>query len=290
MAGPSKLLIPIDFSGNDEVLFELIAYAREQGETEVTFVHILTPPSLPAFELAAVDYVQSYLEGMEKGLRDQMASLANDPRLEKVQVHTRLITQPHHSIAQELGQLAEETHADFLVTLAKHRTGLDYLLQGSHLMRILQRLTIPAWVLCDGKLPRVQRILFATDFSKESAGVFLRVASLAHWLGAGIFLAKVTTPADYETTRQFNASYRQFNEEVALQSLEARALIQEVFHFNAEELPLGIQQCAEDNLADMIVLATHGRRGFNLLMNGSVTQEVLEITNLPVVVYPFKED
>lgn len=285
MAGASKLLIPIDFSEHDNVLYAFAAQAREKGPVEAHFVHVLTPPSLPAFELAAVDYVQGYLEELEKGVRNQLEAIKDDARLKDVDVQTHLITQPKSSISAELAQTATAHNVDFLLTLAKHRTGLDYLLQGSLLMRVIQQSPVPTWVLSGEKLPRIQRILFATDFSKTSAEVFLKVAALARWLDASIFLAKVSTPADYETTRQFNAAYRLFTEELTLQNLEARQQIQDVFHFNAEELPLGIQQCAEDNLADLIVLATHGRRGFNLLMNGSVTQEVIEISDLPVVVY-----
>lgn len=285
MPGASRLLIPVDFSEQDDVLLDFVAQAVALGPTQVNLVHILTPPTLPAFELAAVDYIQGYLQELEKTCIDQMDRLARDPRLANAQVSPTLIRNPKRSVADELAHLAAEGNADFLVALAKHRTGLDYLLEGSVLARILQKSPVPTWVLAPGKLPRIQRILFATDFSAASAEVYLRVASLAQWLGASLFVVKVTTPADYETTRQFNASYRQFLEELTLQNLEARELLQDVFHFNAEELPLGIQQCAEDNLVDLIALATHGRRGFNLLMNGSVTQEVLEITHLPVVVY-----
>lgn len=289
MATLCRLLIPTDFSEHDAVVYQFIEQAKARGPVAAHFVHILQPPVLPAFELAAVDYVQNYLAGIEKTVREQLAELPHHPELKGVAVTTELVTDSRRSFADELAHQATAQKADFIVTLSKHRQGLDELLLGSMLLKIVQRAPVPTWVLSPGQLPQVQRILFATDFSKASTEIFLQVASLARWLGASVFLAKISTPADYETTRQFNATYRAFLEDLTLNNLEARELIQDVFHINAEELPLGIEHCAEDNLVDAIALATHGRRGFNLLMNGSVTQEVLEITQLPVVVYPIAE-
>ncbi|MGH8637636.1 MAG: universal stress protein [Burkholderiales bacterium] len=47
----------------------------------------------------------------------------------------------------------------------------------------------------------------------------------------------------------------------------------------------GIINIAKERKCDVIVMASHGRRGFSKLMMGSVTQKVLAHSTIPVMVY-----
>jgi nucleotide-binding universal stress UspA family protein len=47
----------------------------------------------------------------------------------------------------------------------------------------------------------------------------------------------------------------------------------------------GIINTAKERKCDVIVMASHGRRGFSKLMMGSVTQKVLAHSTIPVMVY-----
>lgn len=42
--------------------------------------------------------------------------------------------------------------------------------------------------------------------------------------------------------------------------------------------------------ADIVVMGTHGRRGFRRLMLGSVAQSYVRISNCPVLLVPYREE
>ncbi|MEO8410755.1 MAG: universal stress protein [Propionivibrio sp.] len=53
-----------------------------------------------------------------------------------------------------------------------------------------------------------------------------------------------------------------------------------------EDFPAaGILQVAEKNKCDLIVMASHGRKGISALLLGSETQKVLAHAKIPVLVH-----
>lgn len=64
----------------------------------------------------------------------------------------------------------------------------------------------------------------------------------------------------------------------------------EVTHFNEYgSTGEGIINCSQSFKADMIVLGTHRRTGFDRLFNGSIAEFVVRHSQIPVLVVPSKE-
>jgi nucleotide-binding universal stress UspA family protein len=62
-----------------------------------------------------------------------------------------------------------------------------------------------------------------------------------------------------------------------------------VFHLRLGEPAKALHQVAVDVDADMIVVGTHGRKGMDKLMLGSVAEELVRMAHLPVVVARAKD-
>ncbi len=65
--------------------------------------------------------------------------------------------------------------------------------------------------------------------------------------------------------------------------------VETVFHIRIGEPAKAIHQVAVDVDADMIVVGTHGRKGMEKLLLGSVAEELVRIAHVPVVVARPKE-
>ncbi|MFD2145119.1 universal stress protein [Mucilaginibacter antarcticus] len=52
----------------------------------------------------------------------------------------------------------------------------------------------------------------------------------------------------------------------------------------------GIIECSKQFGADMIVVGTHSRSGFDRLLMGSIAETVVRQSEIPVLVVPFVED
>jgi nucleotide-binding universal stress UspA family protein len=142
-----------------------------------------------------------------------------------------------------------------------------------------------------------KKILLPTDGSDLSERAVLAGVSFAKEIGARVVGLTVTpefhtftykTEMLEETEEEFNAStQRQAAKNLAVISDAAAAagVPCDVVQVISDEPWAAILQTAKDSGCDLIIMASHGRRGFKALILGSETQKVLVHTDIPVLVY-----
>ncbi len=143
-----------------------------------------------------------------------------------------------------------------------------------------------------------KRICCAVDLGETTEVVVGQAAALAGWLGAELLLLHVVpqpassawdlAPGD-EDSRELESSVQH---ELAYWRDEAQGLarhpvsIHEAHGEPAEE----ILRFAESHRADAVVVGTHGRRGLERLVLGSVAEQVARRAHCPVLVAHPTED
>jgi universal stress protein A len=137
-----------------------------------------------------------------------------------------------------------------------------------------------------------KRICCAVDLSEVTEIVVQQAAALAGWIGAELVLLHVVTPPppsavdmlpSDEDGRELEGSARselEFWREEARRSLRRPVAAFESHGPPAKE----ILRFAEEHGVEAIVLGTHGRRGFERLVLGSVAEQVMRQARCPVVV------
>lgn len=271
------------------MLFGAVAQLARAQAVQPTLLHVYEAPAVPATEAPMVVALFALNDELVAQCRQQLAKAVEHPSLAGLNPAAELIANPSQGAAQELADFAARGGFDLILTLAKRRSRLDKFLEGTSLMRIVRNATIPVLTLPPQPMPVVQRVIFATDFSAEAAHVLRQLAPLVQGLGASLNLVRIYTRQGFESTREFKAHLREFHDELAQADLDAFKQIQDSVAYYADDLVQGIVQCAEDYLADLIVLATHGRKGLSLLLSGSVTEEVVERSSVPTLIYRLPE-
>lgn len=143
-------------------------------------------------------------------------------------------------------------------------------------------------------MPKLERILCPVDFSEFSVCAYRHATSLAQHYGATLYVQHVVelwrhpaacfaTPESYE---QFRRSLEDEGQQKLLAFLKQwRPEGFEPQHVVWEgKAPDSILTHAEAEHMDLIVMGTHGRRGFDRLMVGSVTERVIRNASCPVLV------
>lgn len=141
---------------------------------------------------------------------------------------------------------------------------------------------------------RIEKILCPVDFSEYSAKAFDYARSLAQHYGAVLFLQHVVQPltstypyyafpeAINEVFWQLESSAEEKLAELTAGFAEGDFEIKRFVHNGTA--PQCILALAESQRADLIVMGTHGRHGFDHLAMGSVTEKVLRKAHCPVLV------
>ncbi len=137
----------------------------------------------------------------------------------------------------------------------------------------------------------IDRILWPTDFSTESARAFPYAAALASWHEAEIHVLNVAQDGSADNpgmAEEFPVSVGTLANLLDVggqppqpMNLEALSLVQERME---ETSPAeGIVEYADDRDVDLVVVGTRGRRGLQRLFIGSVSEEVLREAPCPVL-------
>lgn len=139
----------------------------------------------------------------------------------------------------------------------------------------------------------IARILVPLDGSELAEKSVQYALELARPAGAGIDLVQVVhaglaaapEAGQTEETRslaEIAADARAYLDKVAA-GVKAAGLAARTFAIEAADAAAGIREVARREKSDLIVMSTHGRSGLSKLLMGSVAQQVLAETVLPVL-------
>ena len=140
---------------------------------------------------------------------------------------------------------------------------------------------------------KIGRILCPTDFSDFSERAYDYGLSLARHYKAELYLLHVVRPViigypEYAIPDSVNEFYGELREHAEEQLREfakvhAEGDVQAIVAVEEGVVTESILDFARENAIDMIVMGTHGRRGFQRLTLGSVTERVLRRAGCPVL-------
>ena len=133
-------------------------------------------------------------------------------------------------------------------------------------------------------------ILIPTDGSELAGQAVQHGAALAKQIGAKVTMLTVLPPemitSDREMSEIRKASMRKHAEEIlSAVAKQTAGIACETIQVEHEQPYQAIINTADSKGCDLIVMASHGRRGISALVLGSETVKVLTHCKIPVLVY-----
>jgi nucleotide-binding universal stress UspA family protein len=154
---------------------------------------------------------------------------------------------------------------------------------------------------------KISKILIAVDESKYSGYAAGYGFELAHFYGAEVGLVNIVEPVmvpaspDVITGTMFEPPAVSDPEFIQIQKEASENIIDRTIRHFAGDLHVtqfseygstadGILKCSTQFQADLIVIGTHSRTGLDRLLLGSVAEDIVRHSPVPVLVVPFRED
>jgi nucleotide-binding universal stress UspA family protein len=154
-------------------------------------------------------------------------------------------------------------------------------------------------------MPTLRRILVPVDFQEGSRAALVYAAFLAepfhasidvlhvweppHLVGADLLLHGSASPGG-QTLAQFARTHAGHEMEHFLSAIERRGTIRVRGRLESGNVPRTIVQLAAETPYDLIVMGTHGRRGLERILLGSVAERVVRLAPCPVITLRATED
>lgn len=290
------ILVGTDTSKPSEIAVKQSAALALYLDAEMILTYVGSKPEddheLPPTVFAVSSEMIRLAEEMFKHDKRIVDELAGAAEASGVRVKRHVVS---GNPADQLCEAAEVFDVDLVVTGTHGRTGLDRFLLGSVAERVVRTSSRPVMVARDGHVPThgYQRILVPTDFSPQaSRAVEVAVAlgssdcsiELLHcWSlppGVGTGPASVLQPIIRSVEREVAR-----RGESEIESLVAGGG-SVTFHAVRKPPAQGVSDRVAETDVDLVVMGSHGRRGFSRLMLGSVTINTLHHANCSVVVVP----
>jgi nucleotide-binding universal stress UspA family protein len=281
-----NILLGTDFSSCSDAAFSYArSIARRYGATlNVAHVRPSTAPMLamsPEFGMEAALHEDRRVQGCIERIESQLKTIPHH------------VLTPKGRVADELARIIEDHKIDLLVLGTHGRTGMRKLIMGSVAEETFRRAGCPVLsvgpnVCCEpDPLAKFQRMLFATNFSRESLAALPYAISFAEEDEARLtmlhFVEQPPGPAQGMTEKYLRARLEELipaDVEFRFHP-ECRVELGELFIPPAQ----GILDLAERRKADLIVLGVRTVRGSLGLIThlSTTTSQVLTQARCPVL-------
>jgi len=295
---PRHILVPLDGSDFAEQSLPAARSLAEAYGGRITLASVV-PVQRLSEDTPIPQWQHEQVERSRANLAVYLETVAVGLREAGLKVNKEVLV---GSVAEAINRLVDERDIDIVVYSTRGRGGIQRWLMGSVATRLIQLLTRPLLIIRPrvGSPPPImdfKKILVTLDGS-EFAERVLPFARASIPYGSEIILLTIpqipeahqygAVVEEIQQLREYVEQRSQTYLEDVAESLSESGLETRVIVKGTRPAET-IVQVAEEEDVDIIMLATHGRGGFDRLFVGSVADRVVQFATCPVFLVPIRE-
>lgn len=296
---PNKILVGVDFSDHAETAVSQAVDIARHVDAEVVLAHAgVVPDASASFSPSVSASAEEWQQILRDRLEENRAALA--ALRERYEGRGATIS---HMVIDDLPdaglvKAADEVDADLVVVGSRGNTGFSRLLLGSVAERVVRHCKRNVMVARPGAAPRggFRRLLVPTDFSDTAQGAFGLaekllapdgvIEALHCWqlppMAAGNHVPAPSSRV-IEEMREAFSSRAESAAERALAPYRERGVSIEFRSIEAAPATGIADQAARDG-CEAIVMGSHGRRGIQRFLLGSLAETTVRYAPVSVIV------
>lgn len=274
-----KILVPTDFSDQAEKALKVAAQLARKFDSEIYLLHMLELP------LQLIDPVQgSNTHNLPESIffmklaHQRFSKLMAKPYLKDLKVKETVL---FHQAFEGIREVSEERKCDLIVMGSHGASGIREMFIGSNTEKVVRTSNIPVLVIKkDNPNFKVEDFVFATDADEANRHTLNHAAEIAKKLSANLHLLFINTPNNFITSREAYDLLDRFIEGSGFENENIKTHV-----YNDTSVEKGILNFARNLDAGLIGISTHGRKGIAHFFNGSVSEDLVNHANRPVVTF-----
>ncbi len=274
-----KILVPTDFSKPSENALEVAAAIAKKQNAEIVVLHMmgLSDNVVTKNESREVFEAMYYMRLAEK----RFADLLDKDYLKGITVSD---TVHNYTAFGEINDIAMEMNIDLIVMGSHGTTGLKEVFVGSNTEKVVRTSEIPVLVIkhpASDFSPR--HGIFACDFQSSAIGPYKRAQRMFEHLGMDMELLYINLAGDFRSTREIEKRILKFLTDAEVDN--PLSTLNKVVQYNDYSVEAGIFAYSQVANADLIALPTQGRQGLAHFFSGSIGEDVVNHSDLPVMTF-----
>ena len=272
------ILVPTDFSTTSLFALDLAYEIALKNDFDIKLLHVLESTSHGNMSVSA-DFHDNTLNGdvymikLIERSKEKLENIISKEKYSNVNIEAKLqIGNIYSNIASEL----TENEVDMIVLGSKGVSSIDEMVVGSNAEKVIRYASCPViTVKGSTKLSDLKQIVFATNFMDEDDKLISNLKFLQKFTKAKIHFVKVNTPSNFSVDKANRKLMNEFMEKYSFENASFNI-------YNELDEEEGIISFAEEIEADLIALGTHGRTGIFHLLSGSIAEDVVNHSKMPI--------
>ncbi len=270
-----KILVPTDFSKHATNALKVAVQIAKEHDAEIVLLHML---ELPQQTSDALDRGSEIPEIMlyKKLAVQRVNDLTESDILSGVKASN--IVQFERAFEGILA-ISKENDIDLVVMGSHGASGFKEMFIGSNTEKVVRSSEVPVLVIKNETDHfKTKNMIFASDFTDEVNAPFKKVLKFAEMLNADLKLVMINTPNSFKTTAVAEKMMNDFADRFEMGHCQK-------YIYNDSNIEKGILNFAHSVNADLIAICTHGRTGMARLLNGSISEDLVNRTSIPMVTF-----
>jgi nucleotide-binding universal stress UspA family protein len=272
-----KIIIPVDFSQHSEYALETGAALAKKYNAELIVMHML--------ELSESIFSTSGNEKNEETIfmlmvaNKEFEKFLDKPYLEGVSV-TPVIK--HHKVLKEVSEVASQEKADLIVMGSRGHSDHDGVFTGSNTEKVVRYSDTPVLVVkTKPNSVNYKNVVLGCDFNEESISAVKNALETLNELADKVTLLHVNLPnLSFLSTDEINDKVSDF---IKLSKLNESDL--NIAYTADHMVEDGVLNYARREDADAVSIITHGRTGLSHFFGGSISEDLVNHSKLPVITF-----
>jgi nucleotide-binding universal stress UspA family protein len=269
-----RILVPTDFSEQAENALKVALTLADKHKSEIYVLHSMEMPLhlSSASDSGSLPESLFFIKLAEKRFND----LRKSDYLKGIEYNEAI---GHNEIYEDIEEACEKNKIDLIVMGSNGASGFKEMFVGSNTEKVVRTSKIPVLVIKNNHPEfNIEDFVFATDFSEEGRSALDKAQKFAKMVGAKMHLLFVNTPAGFKTSVQAQEIMENFVRGMGVENYSLNI-------YNDTSVEKGILNFAKHINAKLIGMGTHGRKGISHFFNGSISEDMVNHANMPVVTF-----
>lgn len=267
-----KILVPCDFSEPSLEAFQFATDLAARSGGKVIVLKVIDLPIVSygaSIDIPIYNYSPSLLKDLEIEARKSYEKVFKKFGKGSNTISFDLV---HGPISATILDYIDDKKIDLVVMGTHGATGAREFFVGSNTEKMVRYSKVPTFAIRKAsKISSIKNIVFSTSLELNQTDFIKRLKLLQEFFGATLHVLYLNTPFNFirEVDLKDYANHYKFMN----CTLNIR---------NDRYEPDGIISFVKEIKADMLAMATHGRKGLSHFINGSVTEDVVNHIQCPV--------
>jgi len=268
-----KILVPCDFSNAAVQAFRFACEIATISKGEVFLLNVIELPSLHSSMLVPIHaYENAFLKEIKSKAHKNYEKI-KEKWGGKVKIHFSV---EHGSVTDGIKRYVDKKRIDLVVMGTHGSSGLKEFTVGSNTEKVVRSAKVPVIAV---KKPvtvtSLKDIIFPTNLKFVNKDLINSIKALQSFLKARLHILYVNVPSNFAPDHFTEKRMIEFARENQFKNCAVHV-------YNDVDEESGILNFSSKFKNKIIAMSTHGRRGINHLMSGSVAEDVVNHIDGPI--------